>query len=166
MSTTSNFPGDRATLGLALLLSWTCASSSTSVAPDAPREGPRQAVIPARVGGTPRDQHIEVVSATIRRAAEDPELLRQLMPQGNVDPNAMIIDVRTDRPFGDPYRDALIVIVLNGRALTQTIALGQQRLAALISPQELAPRRNTVIVTRLGDRSATTSRKTFVVEVP
>ncbi len=166
MSTTSNFLGDRAALALALLFSWTCASSSIPVAPDAPREGPRQAAVPPRVSGTPRDQHIEVVSATIRRAADDPELLRQLAPQGNVDPNALIVDVRTDRPFGDPHRDALMVIVLNGRPLTQTIPLGQQRLAALISPQDLAPRRNVVIVTRLGDRSATTSRKEFVVEVP
>jgi hypothetical protein len=118
------------------------------------------------VSGTPRDQHIEVVSATIRRASVDPELVRQLMPVGNVDPNALIIDVRTDRPFGDPHRDALMVIVLNGRPLTQTVAVGEQRLAALISPQDVVRGRNTVIVTRLGDREATTSRRTFVVEVP
>ena len=166
MWTTSNSHAERIASAMALFLVAACAATQQSIAPDAPREGPRMVSRPP-IGGEPRDLHIEVTSATIRRAADDPELLRQLVP-GDVDvAGAFIIDARIDRPFGDPHRDALIAIVLNGRPLTQTVAITEQRLAALITARDLAPRRsNTVAVTVLGDRTRTTSRKTIEVPSP
>jgi len=167
MWTTSNFRAEHIAPALALLLTVGCATQEP-IEPDAPREAKR--VVESRphvVSGEPRDQHIEVAGATIRRAGEDPELLRQLVPGGAEAAGAFIIDVRLDRPFGDPHRDALMAITLDGRPLTQTVAISPQRLAALVPARELASGRTySVAVTMLGDRAKTTSRRAIEVRSP
>lgn len=165
MSTTSNSRGDRPALALALLLLLAgCAStSSNAVAPEGPRQGPR--VQPDRRvdGAVTRDQRVEIESASLRRAGDDPAMMERMNLR---DSGMMLIDVRTEKPLGNLGRSASPVIVLDGEPLLDTFPIDQRRLVAPVGGRSLRSGEHTVAVTWLGAESTTTSRKRYVLRVP
>lgn len=165
MSTTSNSRGDRPALALALLLLLAaCAStSSNAVAPEGPRQGP-QVQPDRRVDApVPRDQHVEIASASIRRAGEEPALMERMNLR---DSGVMLIDVRTEQSLGNIGRSASPVIVLDGEPLLDTFPIDQRRLVAPVEGRSLRSGEHILAVTWLGAESTTTSRKRYVLRVP
>ena len=166
MSTTSNSRGDRPALALALLLLVLagCASAgSNTVAPEGPRQGPRVKPDPRVDAPVTRDQHVEIESATVRRAGEDPALMERMNLR---DSGLMLIDVRTEQPLGNLGRSASPVIVLDGVPLTDTFPIDPRRLVAPVEGRSLRSGEHILAVTWLGAESTTTSRKRYVLRVP
>ena len=167
MSTTSNSRADLRSAAAALLVLAACATTQPAADPESPRPAlaataaqPPRVVTPA----PDREAPIEIETATVRRAAEVPEVLARLRRNPEDAAGFVVIDVRTANDLDDTPRTAYPAIVLNGRDLTDTLVLGPRRLAALVEADALR-RESTVVVTMLGDRSKT-SRRAVTVRAP
>ncbi|MBV9492669.1 MAG: hypothetical protein JOZ54_00345 [Acidobacteria bacterium] len=158
MWTTSS---SRAELLFVLLIAG-CATTP-EVAPEAPRAELRAA---SRATAAPRadvanfDGPIEIASATVRVAAEMPELMQRTGASRDM----RILDVRTERPL-DLLRDAAAVIVLDGQPLKETIPIDDQHLIAVV-PSSAVRGESSIAVTYLGAESYSMSRKRVTVRMP
>jgi hypothetical protein len=165
MSTMSNSRADLRSAAAALLLLAACATTQPAD-PDAPRPAlAASATKPSRVVTRPRDRApIEIETATVRRAADVPELLARLRRGAEGAAGFVVIDVVIANALDDEPRTAYPAIVLNGRDLPETVVLGPRRLAALVEADAVR-RESTVAVTMLGDRSRT-SRRVVTLRAP
>lgn len=169
MSTTSNSRADlRSAAAAVLLLLAACATTRPAADPEAPRPALAAAATkPPRAVATPdrpdSEAPIEVERATVRPAAEVPEVLARLRRGGEETSRLAVIDVTTSVDVME-QRSAYPVIVLNGRQLTDTLTLGPRRLAALVETAALRGE-SSVTVTMIGDPSRT-SRRAVTLRAP
>ena len=163
MSTTSNSRADFRSAAAAMLLLAACATTQPAVDPEAPQ--PALAAPAARIATAPKIKApIEVESATIRSAAQAPEVLARMRRKAEDTRGFLVIDVRITNDLEDEERSAYPAIVLNGRQLTQTLVLGPRHLAALVESDALRGE-SSVAVTMIGDPSRT-SRRAVALRAP
>jgi hypothetical protein len=166
MSTTSNSRADLRLAAAAMLLLAACATTPPAADPEAPRPAlaaTAQQPRPVATAPSDSDAPIEVDSATVRPAAQVPEVLARMRRSTDDASRLVVIDVTTSVDVVD-QRSAYPVIVLDGRPLVDTLTLGPRRLAALVETNTLG-RESSVAVTMIGDPTRA-SRRAVALRVP
>lgn len=129
-------------------------------APDSPKAAPK--VRPVAVKGVSaeeqaqRESPVELKSLAVRRLSEAAK--EAAGPELRKAPDAIEIEVVTQRPLGDLSVGSAPVIVLNGERLLETRAVGENRLRVRLPDRKRIRENNTVTVVWMG-RDTTLTRK-------
>lgn len=135
-------------------------------APDAPlparAETPR-AVVPPRVR-----RSVELTSVQVRllEKTRDPAITRLAEPVLEKSKDAVMIEVKLEKPLDPKPRDSWPVIVLNGTRLKNTWPApgAKDKLIAFVADRKLLKDKNTVSVMWVGDEKRTATKKPLTFE--
>jgi hypothetical protein len=151
--------GALALSGLALATQTRSQGSSSQIAPDAPRPARPTPPRPGKGEGKASTQilrtPVELTTVSVRRLDAD---LKKMAGQEFLSKaeEPLAIDVHTARPLGNTQRSSAPVIVLNGKNLLNTRAVGQQTLVAFLPDRKVLKQTNTIEVVWLGNEQTRT----------